>query len=243
MLYGYLFAICIAAGCKKDNKVHKTYLLQQQITDDRVEGIPMDTASYLYDDNNRVTTITDGSPPHRVTFTVTYDDQGRAKTAKKFNSTGGLIIEYDFFYEGSAAGYYLYGPSHIADTANFVFNDKHQVTEINTKHSGRTTFAYDARGNVGSTQIYGSDGLNNLTNEDDYAYDTMKNPFSKVPPGNLFLEYIVFINNPSTLINNVASKNGEPFSYTYNSDGYPVSVIITLYNHDLVKVYYNYITK
>ena len=71
----------------------------------------------------------------------------------------------------------------------------------------------------------------------------MKNPFSRVPSGNLFLQYIVFINNPSTLINNVANKDGEPFSYTYNSDGYPVSVIITLYNHDQVKVYYSYIVK
>lgn len=243
LLYVCLFAMCIGPGCKKDKRSLKTYLLKQQITDDRADGIPVDTANYTYDDNDRVTTITDGNGSNKITFMVTYDDHGRVNTAKKFNSTGGLIIEYDFFYQGSDAGYYFYGPSHIADTANFTFNDKHQVTEISTKHSGRTTFNYDGRGNIGSTQIYRADNINNITNEDDYAYDTMKNPFSHVPSGNLFLEYIVFINNPSTLINNIATKNGEPFSYTYNADGYPVSVLITLYNHNQVKVYYNYITR
>src|ERR1700739_2522263 len=94
LLYGCLFAICVAAGCKKGDKTLKTYLLKQQITDDRAEGAPIDTANYSYDDNNRVTTITDGNGSNKITFALTYDDQGRVNTAKKFNSTGGLIIEY-----------------------------------------------------------------------------------------------------------------------------------------------------
>jgi YD repeat-containing protein len=243
LLYGCLFAMCIAAGCIKGDKTIKTYLLKQQITDDRSEGIPIDTANYSYDDNNRVTTITDGNGANKITFTVTYDDQGRVNTAKRFNYTGGLTIEYDFFYQGNAAGYYLYGPSHPADTANFIFNDKHQVIEIDTKHSGRTTFVYDSRGNVGTTQLYGADNLNKIENEDSYAYDSMKNPFSQTPAGNLFLEYIVLIDNPSTLINNIANKNGDSFQYSYNPDGFPVSLVITLLDLKQIKVYYSYTVK
>jgi YD repeat-containing protein len=244
IIYGVACALCLTAGCKKDNqKVTKTYLLKQQVTDDSANGIPPDTANYAYDDHNRVTTLTDGSGPNKITFAVTYDAQGRVNTAKKMNYLGSLIIEYDFFYGGDNTGYYFFGPSHVADTAVFVFDGKHQVSEIDTKHSGRTTFDYDTRGNVASTQEYGTDGVNDIVNQDDYAYDTMKNPFSQLPSGNLFLEYIVFIDNPSTLINNVANKNGEPFSYTYNPAGFPLSAVITLYNQSKVKVYYNYITK
>jgi hypothetical protein len=244
LLYGCLFAICVGAGCKKGNKTLKTYLLKQQITDNTGAGGSIDTANYAYDDQDRPVNVSDFSGQGKVTFTLTYDSQNRVSTAKKTGSNGNLIIEYDFFYQGDAAGYYLYGSTHVADTANFVFNEKHQVIDITTKHSGHTTFAYDTRGNVASTQIYATDGLNQLTNEDDYAYDTKKNPFSQMTPAsNLFIQYILFINNPSTLINNVASKNGEPYLYTYNTDGYPLSVVITLYNHNLVKEYYSYIVK
>ncbi|MBS1529051.1 MAG: hypothetical protein JSU01_01985, partial [Bacteroidetes bacterium] len=190
-----------------------------------------------------LTTVTDGSGANKTTFTVTYDDQGRASTAKRFNHSGGLIIEYDFFYGADATGYYLSGPSHVADTASITFNGNHQVSEIATKHSGRTTFTYDSRGNVGTTQLYDADNLNKLVNEDAYAYDSEKNPFSQTPSGNLFLEYIVLINNPSTLINNVATKDGETYVYNYNSDGFPVNAVITLLTEKQVKKYYSYYVK
>jgi YD repeat-containing protein len=243
IIYGVALAMCLAAGCKKDNKNTKAYLLKQQITDETDEGIPLDTANYDYDANNRVTTIIDGSGQNKITFAVTYDGQGRVNTAKKFNSVGTLIIEYDFFYRTDSAGYYLSGPAHAADTAYFLFNNKHQVSEIDTRNSGHTTFIYDSRGNVGMTQLYGSDGVNNLVNEDSYVYDSMKNPFSQMPPGNLFLEYIVMIDNPSTLINNVAGKDGDSFQYTYNADGFPESSLITLLDGDRVRVYYSYVIK
>ena len=245
MIFGTALALCLVAACKKDNKKPgNTYLLQQQITDDTAEGIPLDTADYSYDDHNRVTTITDGSGQNKITFRVTYDGQSRVSTAKRFNYKGDLVIEYDFFYGGATGtGYYLSSPTHVADTASFVFNDNNEVAEIDTKHSGRTTFTYDSKGNVGSTQLYGADNLNKLVNEDAYAYDNMKNPFSQLPSGNLFLEYIVLIHNPSTLINNVANKDGDPFAYTYNSAGFPLTAVITLANQQHIKVYYSYIVK
>jgi len=247
ILCSIALALCIAAGCKKDNKkttaTAKTYLLKQQVTDDRAEGIPLDTANYQYDDQNRVTTITDGSGNNKISFTITYDGQGRVATAKKLNYSNALIIQYDFVYDGSNVSYYLHGPTGAADTATFSFNGQQQVTEIRTKHSGRTTFTYDSRGNVGTTQLYTADDLNKIENEDAYGYDSEKNPFSQVPAGNLFLEYIVLINNPSTLINNIATKDADAFSYTYNADHYPVSAVITLLDLKKIYVYYSYTVK
>jgi hypothetical protein len=243
-IYGIVFAICLAAGCKKDNKAIKTYLLKQQITDDRVDGVPLDTVNYSYDDSNRPISISDFSGQSKVRFDITYDNQNRVSTAKKFGSNGDLIIEYDFFYTGGNAGYYFYGPSHAADTASFVFNDKHQVSEIDSKHSGRTTFKYDTRGNVATTQDYDANGSYNFSDENDYTYDSMKNPFSQMlPVNNLFFQYILFIDNPSTLVNNVASKNGERFIYTYNADGFPVNADITTYANNHIKINYSYIVK
>lgn len=245
MIFGAALALCLAAACKKDNKkTTKTYLVKQQIIDNQVNGIPPDTANYTYDDQNRPTSISDFSGKNKVTFNLTYDSQNRVSTAKKFNYTGGMIIEYDFFYDGSNAGYYFYGPSHVADTAAFVFNDKHQVTEIDSRHSGKTSFTYDSKGNLGTTQGYNSDGSYNFSDENAYSYDSMKNPFSQMSPaGNLFIQYILFIGDPSTLINNVASKNGQPFDYTYNPDGYPLSAVITWYDYTQTKMYYSYIIK
>jgi hypothetical protein len=244
LTYGFVLAMCVSAGCKKDNKTLKTYLLKQLITDDHVSGIPLDTANFTYDDQNRPVSISDFGGQNKVTFTITYDSQNRPGTAKKTNSSGGLIIEYDFFYKTDTTGYYFYGPVHVADTGYFVFNGKHQVSSIESKHSGRTTFGYDARGNVATTQDYGADGSVNFIDENDYSYDNMKNPFSQISPANnLFIQYILFINNPSTLINNVANKNGEAYNYIYNADGYPVSLVITLYNRNEVKKYYSYIVK
>jgi len=245
MIFGTALVLCLVAACKKDNKRStKTYLVYQQITDTRGNGGGLDTATYTYDEQDRPVSITDFNGQGKVTFKVTYDSQNRVSTAKKYNSSGGLIIEYDFFYNGSDAGYYFYGPVHAADTAAFVFNDKHQVTEIDSRHSGKTAFTYDSNGNVGTTQGYNPDGTYNFGDESAFAYDDRKNPFSKMAPANnLFVQYILFIDSPSTLINNVASWNGEPYTYTYNTDGYPVSAVWTLYNNNKVKIYYSYIVK
>ena len=245
MIFGTALLLCLVAACKKDNKkIKKTYLVYQQITDKSSYGGPIDTATYSYDDQYRPVSISDFSGASKVTFKVTYDSRNRVATAKKYNAGGGLIIEYDFFYNGNDVGYYFYGPVHIADTAAFVFNDKHQVTEIDSRHSGKTSFTYDSNGNVGTTQGYNADGSYNFADENAFAYDSMKNPFSQMSPANnLFVQYILFIDSPSTLVNNVASWNGEPYKYAYNPDGYPVSAVWTLYNRNQVKLYFSYIVK
>jgi hypothetical protein len=242
LIYGFVLAISVTAGCKKDKQNNQTYLLSRQITDDSADGLPIDTASYTYDSNNRVTTIVDGTTPNKQTITITYDSQSRVLTGKKFDNNGNLFIEYDFFYRGDTSGYIFHGGT-LADTAYFTFNNKHQVTQITSGHSGYNTFSYDSRGNVSASQSYANDGSFNLTGQGAYSYDDMKNPFSETAPNNLFLMYVVFIDDPSTLINNVVNKNGEPYAIVYNSAGFPTSAVVTTYNSTAIKLYYNYIVK
>ena len=116
--------MCMAAGCKKDKQNNRIYLLKQQITDQSIEGLPIDTATYTYDDQNRITNIIDGVPPRRVTFTFKYDNDNRISIARKYNTgSGALIIEFDFYYTPNSSGYYFYGPTHVADTASFIYNN------------------------------------------------------------------------------------------------------------------------
>jgi hypothetical protein len=241
LTYGFILVIYLAVSCKKESQNHKVYLLQQQIVDDRVEGNPLDTTTYAYDDQNRMISITAGTPPHRTNFTITYDSQGRVSIGRKFNNSGGLVIQYDFFYKADSTGYNFHGPIGLSDTAVFTFNEKKQVIRIQTRNAGYQLYAYDDTGNVITSDGFDNDGTNGLLDHTNYTYDHQKNPFSKTPPGNYFLMYIAY-SDATTLINNVARKNADIYTYTYNADGFPVSVIADV-GRAKVPIYYNYIVK
>jgi len=242
LFYAFVLMACLVAGCKKDSQKNKVYLLRQQITDYRADGYPVDTANYTYDEKNRITTITDASGTDQIKYVMAYDAQDKVTTARKYNSTGGLIIAFDFFYSGDVTGYYFYGSSHVADTAYFTFNNSRQLTRITTKHSGSQTFAYDSNGNVASTTALPVDGSSNLGDQTSFSYDNRKNPFSQSSANNYFYMYVVRIGNPSTLKNNVLIRNADKFTYTYNPDGFPVSASIKTIRSTLY-VYFNYTTK
>src|SRR6266700_3021047 len=104
LIYGFVLLMYLAVGCKKNQQDNRVYLLRQEIIDTRIEGIPADTATYTYDDNNRITTIIDGVPPHKVHFAFMYDNDNRISIARKYNSSGGLIIEFDFYYTTNSSG-------------------------------------------------------------------------------------------------------------------------------------------
>ncbi|MGZ3750666.1 MAG: hypothetical protein ACXVAU_05285 [Mucilaginibacter sp.] len=241
IVYSLAIGMCCMAGCVKERKI-PVYLLKQVIVDDRVEGKALDTTAYTYDDQNRITTITDGAAPHKISFGLTYDSQGRVNTAKKFNNSGALVIEFDFYYTPNASGYYFYGVNHSpSDTAVFTFNSNNQVTRIQTKRSGWQLFTYDSRGNVITSDGFGADGSNNLFDNITYSYDTRRNPFSDTTPGNLFFMYVAFT-DPSTLINNVVVKDADTYSYTYNNDGFPLKATVNT-GTAIIPIYYNYTLK
>ncbi len=244
LIFNLLLFACLALSCKKDYQNSKVYLLSQQITDDREDGYPLDTTNYTYDALNRISGITDGTKPNQIRYAIEYDDQNRVTVARKFDSYNRLIIQFDFFYRGDVVGYYFHGPqpTDIADTAYFTFNNKHQLTQITTAHSGIQTFGYDTQGNVSSTQSIHSDGSNSVDNQISFAYDNRRNPFSATSANNYFFMYVVKIGNPSTLIHNVIVRNADHFTYAYNNDGFPVKTTIKTY---LTNIYidYNYITR
>jgi hypothetical protein len=232
--------VCLAWACKKDYQNSRVYLLNQQIIDDRVEGKPLDTLTYTYDNHGRITNIVDGTPPRRISFVLTYDDAGRVSVAKKFNSSGALIIEFDFYYTAEATGYYFYGPSHSpSDTAVFIYNDKNQIAKIQTHHSGSQLFTYDNKGNIATSDAFGADGSNNLYDNISYAYDNRKNPFSETAPNNLFFMYVAYT-DPSTFINNIQVRDGDTYTYTYNADGFPTKALVNT-GTAIVTIYYNYL--
>src|SRR5947209_1250428 len=107
LIYSLGLILCVAMSCKKD-KQPKVHLLTQQIVDDRAEEHPLDTTSYTYDDNNRITAINGGPHSNKTSYTMSYDDAGRVKVAKKFSNSGALIIEFDFYYSPQATGYYFH---------------------------------------------------------------------------------------------------------------------------------------
>lgn len=232
---------CLNFSCKKGDSLQKIYLLRQQIIDDSADGVPIDTTTYIYDAQNHVIRVNEGLAESKVYFTMSYDAQGRINIARKFGSNGGMVKEYDFFYTPST-GYFFHNSAGVSDTVNFTFDGSNRVTEIATSHGGYETYTYDSRGNVASLKNYKADGSIDLYDEAFYTYDTKNSFFSQIPPNNYFL---MFELNPdaSTLINNVSTKNADNYTYTYNSDGFPVSAIATVIGHKPATIYYNYIVK
>ncbi|HTD99164.1 MAG TPA: hypothetical protein VK668_07735 [Mucilaginibacter sp.] len=241
LVYSFVIAICFAFGCKKDHQDTAVYLLKQRIVDDRQEGAPIDTTTYTYDDQNKVTTIMTGLANNQVTLTFQYDSDNRISIAHKYSRTGTPIIEFDFFYTAEASGYRFFGPTHIADTATFIYNDKKQIIKIQTLHSGSQEFTYDGKGNITSSEGFAVDGSNGLFDKTSYAYDDKKNPFSATPPYNYYFMYIGF-KDPSTHINNAVVKNADTYTYTYNSAGFPISASVNT-GTAIFPIYYNYIVK
>lgn len=233
-----MLALCLFAGCKKESqKKPAVYLLAYEITDSRESGGGLDTTNFSYDDHNRITAITDGTGSNKTNYTIAYDNQNRVITAKKLDKNNSLIVQYDFFYNGDAVGYYFYGPTHVRDTATLVFNSNHEVIRLNTKHSGYETYDYDSLGNIVLAQPYDNMGNNNLSDDDEYQYDNKKHPLSQTPGANYYLMYVYYIYNPTTLLNNVNDRNGYKYTYIYNAGGFPTSAAI---NYFYYKTYITY---
>jgi len=230
--------ICLAFACKKGEPLKKVYLLSQQIIDDRVDGNPIDTTKFFYDDQDHLTLVKNGDGHY---FTITYGAAGLVNVAKTINPNGNVAKEFDFFYTPTV-GFITKIPTKEPDTAYLSFDDRHEVTEIRTLHAGYSAFTYDERGNVASLKNYKQDGSLNLLDQNFYTYDNMKSYFSAVPPNNYFLMYLLYP-DASTLINNVVTKNADVYTYTYNNAGYPVKAVAKVVGRALTPIYYNYILK
>src|ERR1700742_4547331 len=148
LVYGAALILCLAFGCRKSERIQKTYLLRQQIIDYRPANHEIDTITYTYDDHNRITIGTEPTEQNKGNYSISYNADGNINIARKLSDSGAVLIEYDFFYTPNSKGYYFHSSNHPLDTAVFTFNDKNQVTRIQTKRAGYSTYTYDSRGNI-----------------------------------------------------------------------------------------------
>ena len=241
LLHALGIMICLFTACHKDRQLKKSYLLSQEIINDTADGAPLDTTNFIYDNENRLTIVKAGLASGKISFTMAYDAAGRVTVAKKLNSNGSLVKEYDYFYSPNT-GFILHVPGQVIDTVVFTFNGQKQITRAQTLHKGYQLFTYDSRGNISSLKSYYADGSNDVADENYYGYDTKNSYFSQVAPNNLFLMYSLY-SDASTLINNVITKNADKYSYTYNNEGFPTEAMAQVVGHSLTPIYYNYIVK
>lgn len=239
LLFGVLvLMVFMILSCKKGDRIQKTYLISQLIIDDRADGNTIDTTSFYYDNQKHLILVKTLSGQH---FSITYDAAGRVDIAKTISASGTVTKQFNFFYT-PAVGFYESALGKQNDTGYFSFNDKHQVTEIRTLHAGYSLFKYDERGNVANSQYYAANGTTDLHDQSFYTYDNQKSYFSEVAPNNYYLMYILY-SDASTLINNAVTRNADSYTYTYNSEGFPVKAIAKVVGHQLTPIYYNYIVK
>ena len=239
LLFGVLvLMVFMILSCKKGDRIQKTYLISQLIIDDRADGNTIDTTSFYYDNQKHLILVKTLSGQH---FSITYDAAGRVDIAKTISASGTVTKQFNFFYT-PAVGFYESALGKQNDTGYFSFNDKHQVTEIRTLDAGYSLFKYDERGNVANSQYYAANGTTDLHDQSFYTYDNQKSYFSEVAPNNYYLMYILY-SDASTLINNAVTRNADSYTYTYNSEGFPVKAIAKVVGHQLTPIYYNYIVK
>lgn len=211
------------------------YIIQEIIDD----GVSVETIDYTYNDLNQITatsSTTDGGQPSVTTFE--YDGE-RITTATDISTI------YEFDYSGSNTipsrvsmkegttytGYYA-----LQSNGNKITEfEEHSLVGTEDITIGKTTFEYDAAGNVSTSEFYGYDDETNqpelLYTFSAVQYDGKQNPYK-----NSFVFFFVENGNPTRLGNqNLVSGKLKiedidvPYvaSFEYNSKNYPTSISIT----------------
>ncbi|MGZ5281419.1 MAG: hypothetical protein ACXWDO_09415 [Bacteroidia bacterium] len=248
----YVFAALIAAStivssCKKDDPEPPTPTEPKcYIKSTKEDG--KNQSQYVYNANNKVEKINnygqDGTTIEEYTQ-ITYDGNGRATRLDDYVETemnSYTTIEYNSSNLPTKARIYsrdsLGGLSEVAQLTN-VYNSSNQVTRSNIYFVSNGTpvlFLYQeytySSGNVVTEKSYFADEFGNgeLTSISDYQYDSKKNPY-------LLLNIPVLFSGAALSTNNVTSatykdENGtvtesETYAYTYNGNGYPLTVVTT----------------
>ena len=112
----------------------------------------------------------------------------------------------------------------------YIYGDGSRITEVRMYYSGQLggvrEYTYDSNGNLTRDEHYsilksGERQVNSIT---EYEFDQGKNPYFHLAPARLPGERT----NPNNITRKKYSVSGYPdsetrYTYTYNSDGYPVS--------------------
>jgi hypothetical protein len=227
------------AGCKKGSSskgssATKTYLLSK-VTYTAVVGGFTNAEEYTYDSQNRVTVFNEGNN----VFKYAYDSNNNLTTVLTYNSAGSLTATDNYTYAGNVVtANTFYGDGSVNGSYTFTLNAQQEPTNLSIAF-GNIQYQYDGNGNATSYSATGA-----LTQSDSYTYDTKKNPLSMIGAKNLHLIYLAQ-GTPITTVNNVLVDEGYPrnYAYTYNSDGFPVSAVLSTNSGPGSNITYEYIIK
>lgn len=224
--------IFLFSGCKKDNNsthnTAKTYLLKT-LTRTVFPANNSSQEQFTYDDKNRVIDFKSS----RGEYKYTYDGNNNLTTVQNYDQAGTFFSTNKFTY---ANGEVDVQTTDVGDNGGqpyiFTLNSLGQVSSSTIDNN--KSFTYDSNGNLTKGE------------SDTYTYDNKKNPLSMIGAKNLHLMYIP-LDNPSTFVNNVITDANlaSPYTYVYNSDGFPISASTTptSITPNYVSITYEYIVK
>ncbi len=233
-----IIAVLFITGCKKDSSNNssnppKTYLSSILTYSSVPAGLSF-TEVYTYDIQNRVIVFNTGG----IIFKYTYDTNNNLLKVLTYNSSGTLTGTDNYTYSGDSINVNtFYGDGSSNSFYTFTVNAQQQVVNWSADN---VQYTYDSNGNVISYTACCT-----IAQSDSYTYDNKKNSLSMIGAKNLHMIYVAQ-GGPVTLVNNVLVDSAYPnnYSYTYNTDGFPLSATISnSIRGTTANITYTYITK
>lgn len=240
-----IFGTIVLAGCKNNNAPNPTpvqtnskiYLLSAAAYT-RTSGAVV-TDHYTYDTLNRLVQL-NALSIGRV-FNYTYDNNNNVTTVKYYDPFKHLLYTDSYTYAGSiVSGTRTYGVSNIIK-----FTIASNATQpLITYTSATETINYNITpaGDLSSYLITGTTG--GVPPTDSYTYDDKHNPLSMIAGNNVHLSLFAFP-YPESFVHNITSSItvNASYRYTYNDDGFPVSVDVISPTSITSHIDYQYIVK
>ncbi|MFD0765248.1 hypothetical protein ACFQZI_10330 [Mucilaginibacter lutimaris] len=240
-----LLAILSFQSCTKDSipaiPKTKTYLLKQIITDNRI------SETFTYDEKNRLKTWL---IPEVFEYRFVYDAQDRLTEVQTYDIHVSLV---------TYVSRYTYEANKIHITKKYDYQDTHTITKqtyelSNNKIVKKTydddpvysyEYKYDSKGNlISSKEINKNNQSQN--SETVFVYDDKKDPFSMVKGSNpFFFGPDGRSSGPNNLVESrtIGQEPYAHFTFQYNEDNLPVSMVADYRDFDDSNVTYEYIIK
>ncbi|MHB8338961.1 MAG: hypothetical protein ACYDEE_16220 [Ignavibacteriaceae bacterium] len=233
-----LFLLFFLSSCKKNDLVSPNNISpQKQLTKIVQDANNYSTLAYANNKLSQYQSVSDSKISNLVT--LNYNGQNKPQTEYYTFQTEELLKKYyygsssnldstDIMLKDSTNNYNLDG--HL----KYYYNSLNQLIKIeqyDTKYNllFTTDYSYDGNGNISERQLYSSNGFNNEVTT--MKYDDKINPWYNLK-GWFHYDISMSKNNlisySTTNSNNNIANAEATYNYTYDSDGYPVSVNIVV---------------
>lgn len=240
-----IFVAIVLAGCKNNSpsnpapaQTHSKIYLLSTASYTRTSGAIV-TDHYTYDTLNRLVQL--NAPSIGRVFDYTYDSNNNVTTVKHYDPFKHLLYTDSYTYVGStvSATRTYVGSRIITFTIT-----KNATQPLLTYSSATETINYSitSAGDLSSYLITGTTG--GVPPTDSYTYDDKHNPLSMIVGNNVHLSLFAFP-YPESFVHNIASSVtvNASYRYTYNGDGFPVSVDVISPTSITSHIDYEYVVK